>query len=74
MEAHLEVAGLLGTHKRTDRPALVLNAFESVLCANGVSVGFFDFGRSSNFTVVNSFLGMRALLLCVRGLLLGELE
>ena len=34
----------------TDGPALVLNAFESVLCGKGVSVGFSDFGRSSTFT------------------------
>ena len=54
MEAHLEVAGLLGTHGRTDGPALVLNAFVSVLCGKGVSVGFSDFGRS----VVTAFLGM----------------
>ena len=42
----------------TDGPALVLNAFESELCGKGVSVGYFDFGRSSNFTVVTAFLGM----------------
>ena len=35
-----------------------MNAFESVLCGKGVSVEFFDFGRSSNFTVVTAFLGM----------------
>ena len=35
-----------------------MNAFESVLCGKGVSVGLFDFGRSSNFTVVTAFLGM----------------
>ena len=35
---NLEVAGLLGTHGRTDEPALVLNAFESVLCGKGVSL------------------------------------
>ena len=53
MEVHLEVAGLLGLRCT----CVSVNAFESVLCGKGISVGFFDFGRSSNFTVVTAFLG-----------------